>query len=582
MRNRNERHPKGRAIKADSFRVPRGAAKSRRHRTSRLPHQATDLPIEPKPGELEAVRALLAEIEKMLAGLFGAAYDRGPIAIAAREQAADLVEDNFDEVVEKWACAVEQTFEESHTLHRPSLANALVRFLAHLRDPDDVRTFIHLRRHCHEGMLARAKPSQFDIFHIALKQVILDLVRAKLRARRLEIVRDSVVAAVDERRLMVAQFYIESRENALRASEEKYRKSIDHAPDPMYEIDPATLEVLSANSAALELHRMLPYEHEIPLIGQRMTDLTPPELQPLVYKHIETVRANGSDQALDLALRGRYFDVNSALITAGNRQFLQMILHDVSQRHEMLDTLLKAERLAAAGTFASGVAHEVNNPLASISSLVQSLVPDETDVERRQTLHTILSQITRISRTLKDLLNFARPAPGEHKPMNLNETIAETLRLVAYNKRVSRVRMEPVLAPDLAPVFADSNGIQQVLLNLVFNAADAIQHDSGVIYVTTEYQRAPQSDGAGRVQIRVSDNGVGIPPENLERVFEPFFTTKPAGAGAGLGLSLCQRIILNNHGTIRVKSAVGQGTTVTICLPAYVDAADSAAAITTQ
>ena len=116
---------------------------------------------------------------------------------------------------------------------------------------------------------------------------------------------------------------------------------------------PQTLEVLSVNSAAHELHQRLPYEREIPLIGQRLTALTPPELHPLVYKHIETVRANGSDQALDLELRGHYFDVNSALITAGNRQFLQMILHDVSQRHEMLDTLLKAERLAAAGTFAS-------------------------------------------------------------------------------------------------------------------------------------------------------------------------------------------------------------------------------------
>jgi histidine kinase len=199
----------------------------------------------------------------------------------------------------------------------------------------------------------------------------------------MEIVRDVVVASIDERRLMVAQFYIESRENALRASEEKYRNSIDHAPDPMYEIDPQTLEVLSVNSAALELHQRIPSGRDIPLIGQRLTDLTPPELRPQIYKHIETVRANGSDQALDLELRGHYFDVNSALITAGNHQFMQMILHDVSQRHEMLDTLLKAERLAAAGTFASGVAHEVNNPLASISSLVQSLVPDETDVERR-------------------------------------------------------------------------------------------------------------------------------------------------------------------------------------------------------
>jgi signal transduction histidine kinase len=575
LKHRKE-SPKARTIKLASLCSP-NAAKSRKHCSARPPRRATDQPIEPLPGELENVRTTLAETEKMLAGLFGQVYDRGPLSMEARAKAAAIVEDQFDGVVEAWARAVEQTFEEYYKLDRVSLANALVRFLDHLRDPNDVATFVHLRRHCHEGMLARAKPSQFNIFHIALKQVILNLVRSELRGRRMELVRDVVVAAIDERRLMVAQFYIESRENALRASEEKYRNSIDHAPDPMYEIDPVTLEVLSVNSAALELHRRLPYERELPLIGQRLPDLTPVDVQPLVYKHLETVRANGSGQALDIELRGHYFDIHSALITAGKRQFLQMILHDVSQRHEMLDTLLKAERLAAAGTFASGVAHEVNNPLASISSLVQSLVPDESVVERRQTLHTILSQITRISRTLKDLLNFARPAPGEHKPINLNETITETLRLVAYNKRFAGIQMEPLLASDLAPVLADSNGIQQVLLNLLFNAADAIQHDHGRIRVTAEYQRAPQGDGAGRVRIRVRDNGVGIPAKNLESVFEPFFTTKPAGAGAGLGLSLCQRIILNNRGTISVESAAGEGTTVIICLPAFADTAASEA-----
>jgi PAS domain S-box-containing protein len=578
MLKHRERAPEARTVKLDSF-CSMHAAKSRRHRSGQPPRRATDTPIEPMPGELDAVRTMLAEIERMLAGLFGSVYDRGPVAMEARGKAAAIIDDQFDDVVETWAHAVEQTFEEFHKLDRVSLANSLIRFVDHLRDPTDVTTFVHLRRHCQEGMLARAKPSQFNVFHIALKQVILNLVRSKLRGRRMELVRDVVVAAIDERRLMVAQFYIESRENALRASEEKYRNSIDHAPDPMYEIDPVTLEVLSANSAALELHRRLPYESELPLVGMRLTDLTPVDLQPQVNKHIETVRANGSGQALDLELRNHYFDVHSALITAGKRQFLQMILHDVSQRHEMLDTLLKAERLAAAGTFASGVAHEVNNPLASISSLVQSLVPDETVVDRRQTLHTILSQITRISRTLKDLLNFARPAPGEHKPLNLNETITETLRLVAYNKRFARIRLEPVLASDLVPVFADSNGLQQVLLNLVFNAADAIPHDSGLIRVTTEFQRTAQADGGGRVRIRVSDNGVGIPPDNLERVFEPFFTTKPAGAGAGLGLSLCQRIILNNHGTIGVESASGLGTTVTICLPAFADTAEAIASV---
>jgi signal transduction histidine kinase len=549
------KRPDRHEVTPESFCSTGHTAKSRKQRCApAVVRRPTDQPIVPMPGELEAVRTMLAEIEGMLAALFGTAYDRGPVALAARAKATALVEADFDNVVEEWAAAVEKNFQD----------------------------WAPLNRDCQEGMLARAKPSQFNFFHIALKQVILNLVRAKLRGRHMELVRDVVVAAIDERRLMVAQFYIESRENALRASEEKYRNSIDHAPDPMYEIDPVTLEVLSVNSAALELHHRMPSDRDIPLVGQRLPNLVPHQLQPLVYQHIETVRATGSGQAIDLELRGHYFDIHSALITAGKRQFLQMILHDVSQRHEMLDSLLKAERLAAAGTFASGVAHEVNNPLASISSLVQSLVPDETDVERRQTLHTILSQITRISRTLKDLLNFARPAPGEHKPINLNETIAETLRLVAYNKRFARIRMEPVLAPDLVPIFADGNGIQQVLLNLVFNAADALQQDGGVVNVTTEYQRPPQGDGAGRVRVRIIDNGVGIPPDNLKHVFEPFFTTKPAGAGAGLGLSLCQRIILNNHGTIGIESAIGKGTTVTICLPAHVDVDKSATAASLQ
>ena len=148
--------------------------------------------------------------------------------------------------------------------------------------------------------------------------------------------------------------------------------------------------VLSANSAAIELHRVLPYESELPLIGARLDELTPPEMQQVVFKHLNQVVRDGSAEVLDLAIRGRYFDVNSALISAGQQRFIQMILHDVTQRHEMLDTLLKSERLAAAGTFASGVAHEVNNPLASISSLVQSMVPDEKDEERRAVLHTIL------------------------------------------------------------------------------------------------------------------------------------------------------------------------------------------------
>ena len=164
------------------------------------------------------------------------------------------------------------------------------------------------------------------------------------------------------------------------------------------------------------MYRLAPDHEDKPLVGRRLTELGPPEDIPHILSHVEKVVREGSDQIRDWPEAGRYFDVNSALISFGKVQFVHMILHDVTQRREMLDELLRTERLAAAGTFAAGVAHEVNNPLGSISSLVQSLLPEETDLARRTSLHTILAQITRISTTLKDLVNFARPSAVPAQP----------------------------------------------------------------------------------------------------------------------------------------------------------------------
>lgn len=559
----------------------------------------TDAVLEPAPGELEAIQLHLQTIEKMLGGLFGPIYSREPESLRIRGNVADLIERHFEGIVNQWENAIGSIFGFPTLKQEPgeldeTLSNALIRFVAHLRDPDDLRTYVYLRRHCQQGMLSRATPSQFNTIHIALKQVILRHVRASVRGRKEEAFRDVVVASIDERRLMVSWFYIESRESALRASEEKYRNSIDHAPDVIYEIEPGTWRVLGANSAADKVHRMLmadrsvesplqkadavlgPGPHSIAShFGAPITDFVPPEMREETIAHLQRVMERGSDQTYDLPLGPFFFDVNSAIISYGNERFIQMILRDVTQRREMMDSLVKAERLAAAGTFAAGVAHEVNNPLASISSLVQSLLPGESDSARRTTLHTILSQITRISGTLKDLVNFARPSTVERKPIDLNNLITETLRLISYNKRFNGLQIEPALAPDLKPVFADNNEIQQVLLNLLLNAADATQQAGGRIRITTENLRPVDGDRSGRVMLRVTDNGIGIPKQYLERVFDPFFTTKPAGSGVGLGLSLCQRIILGNRGTIRIESEVGKGTSVTITLPVHEGAAQA-------
>ena len=545
---------------------------------SKLHRETNDAPIEATPEELQAIRGQLAEIEQSLSRLWGEAiWSRTPECIQIRAEAADLIDRHFDGIVDQWGESIAYIIH-GHSKYdengrKDNMVNSLIRFVDHLRDPDDVCTYVYLRRHCQEGMLARAKPSQFNVIHIALKQIILNHVKSTMTGPAMERVRDLMVAAIDERRLMVSQFYIESRERMLRESEEKYRNTIDHAPDPMYEIEPHTWVVMGLNAAALRLHQ-LESEHDhdhnkLEIIGQAVPDLVPEELRQNVIDSLETVLREGSAQTQEFPIGPFFFDVNSALITYGKKEFVQMILRDVTQRREMLDSLLKAERLAAAGTFAAGVAHEVNNPLASISSLVQSILTGETDPERRTTMHTILSQITRISSTLKDLVNFARPTTAQRKPVDVNGLIAETLRLITYNKRFSGIRVEPILAPDLRRAFADDNEIQQVLLNLLFNAADAAPAEGAVIKVITENQRPAQGvDKSRRIFIKVVDNGIGIPREHLERVFDPFFTTKPAGAGVGLGLSLCQRMILSNQGTIRVDSEVGRGTAVTITLGA--------------
>ena len=570
-RSRDSAAPKGGAAESGR-KVPRARPPDRK---AGMAHVPTDPPVQATPEELASIRAQLASIEQALSSLFGADYRRGPESERSRRAAADIIDRHFDSIVAEWTAAIRGMLDERSLRKYPHIpedcANALIRFVENLRDRDNLGTYVYLRRHCQEGMLSRVRPSEFNVLHIALKQIILKRVQEALKSRpRWEGMREAVVAAVDERRLMVSQFYIESREHALRASEEKYRTTIDHAPDPMYEIEPDTWIVRGANAAAEAMYRIVPDHDSKPLVGRRLTELGPPEDIPHILHHVDKVVREGSDQIRDWPEAGHYFDVNSALISFGKERFVHMILHDVTQRREMLDELLRTERLAAAGTFAAGVAHEVNNPLGSISSLVQSLLPDETDLARRTTLHTILSQITRISTTLKDLVNFARPSASQRGRFDLNELVRETLRLVAYNSRFQGISFEPQLARDLKLAYADSNEIQQVLINLIFNAADASQHRGGTIRIATENQAG--HDGGGHVKkvtMRVTDNGVGIPPEHLSRVFDPFFTTKPAGAGVGLGLSLCQRIILANLGTIRIDSEVGKGTAVTICLPTF-------------
>jgi two-component system NtrC family sensor kinase len=240
----------------------------------------------------------------------------------------------------------------------------------------------------------------------------------------------------------------------------------------------------------------------------------------------------------------------------------------------MGEQLIRTEKLAAAGTLAAGVAHEVNNPLASISSLIQILQTraaandhDTQSAETREMLRLISTQIARITRVLRDMMDFARTRPPARAPLDVRHALEASMRLASFDKDFKRLTLTTRYDDSAPLVSADTDQLQQVFLNLLLNARDAMP-EGGDIRITTSYQQS-----AHELLIEIADNGAGIPPEHRAHIFDPFFTTKPAGTGTGLGLAVCYGIITAHGGRIEVApDQDGRGTCVSVSLPIIADA----------
>jgi signal transduction histidine kinase len=234
---------------------------------------------------------------------------------------------------------------------------------------------------------------------------------------------------------------------------------------------------------------------------------------------------------------------------------------DIAQLKNINQALIRTEKLATAGTLAAGVAHEVNNPLASISSLVQSLMARSQDERDRETLRLILAQITRISGVLRDLMDFARPKSPMRAPTDLNDIITKSIELARFDKRFKQLTVRTALCGGLPPLMLDVDQMQQVFLNLLLNARDAVgeQSSGGEITITTRRS-------GGEVCAEIADDGSGIAPEYIERIFDPFFTTKPKGQGTGLGLAVCHSIVTAHGGRISVTPQA-KGTVFSVAFP---------------
>jgi signal transduction histidine kinase/BarA-like signal transduction histidine kinase len=251
---------------------------------------------------------------------------------------------------------------------------------------------------------------------------------------------------------------------------------------------------------------------------------------------------------------------------------IEALVRDVSERKKLDDEtrdiyhqLLQAEKMAALGQTISGVAHELNNPLATILSWAERLSEKRTlEASVRRGLETILSESERAARIVRNLLTFARKRQTTRAMVDVNQVARETLALRAYEQRVSNITVIDALAAGLPQVFADGHQVQQVLLNLVINAEQAMlaANGRGVLVVRTWHDPGQQS-----VVLEINDDGPGIPEELQPKIFDPFFTTKEVGQGTGLGLTVAYAIVQEHGGRIRLESRPARGASFYVELP---------------
>ncbi|HEY1940060.1 MAG TPA: ATP-binding protein [Candidatus Angelobacter sp.] len=305
------------------------------------------------------------------------------------------------------------------------------------------------------------------------------------------------------------------------------------------------------------------------VLSERLSEVFPAEFMEEFYR----VRQNpGIHNLYKFRLHTRAGDTriaNVAIAPLVTRKFnvigRLIIVDDITERMELESQLSQAEKLSSIGLLAAGVAHEVNTPLAVISSYAQMLTKQiNGDTRLGPLLEKITRQTFRASEIVNNLLNFSRTSATEFTAIDLNKIITETLTLLEHQLKISHIKVETELYPTLPLIHGNTGKLQQVFLNLFLNAKDAMAGKGGTLRITTANGNA--------VQVNISDSGAGIAPEHINKIYDPFFTTKNVpregqSRGTGLGLSVTYGIIQEHAGKIRVDSQPGQGTTFQLEFP---------------
>jgi len=355
-------------------------------------------------------------------------------------------------------------------------------------------------------------------------------------------------------------------EEALGRWEEKHRTILEDMEDSYFEVDLAGNLTFANDSTC----RSLGYPRE-ETVGMNYRDFTSEEDVGVVYQAFNQVYRTGQP-ARDISWTVVRKDGTRGIVEAsvfplrddeGEIIGFRGIGRDVTERRAVQQQLLMSSKLASIGELASGVAHELNNPLTGIMGYAQLLtakqnVPQDVKVD----LDRIYGESQRAAKIVQNLLSFARRRKPEKSYFDVNELVQRVLELRDYELRTSNIGVYVDVAADLPWTMADYHQIQQVLLNIIINSEQGVGEVKrrGKIRITTGMKE-------GCIRISVADNGPGIPAEQVGNVFDPFFTTKEVGSGTGLGLSVCHGIITAHGGNIYLESQKGRGTTFTVELP---------------
>jgi PAS domain S-box-containing protein len=352
-------------------------------------------------------------------------------------------------------------------------------------------------------------------------------------------------------------------EAALQASEERYRLLVENANEAIIVAQDGMLKFANQNTIDLS-----GYSRE-ELASMPFVDIIHPDDRDMVVERYlrrlkgESLPSTYPFRVIDKKGNIKWAEISAVSIIWEGKPATLNFLTDITERKKAEQQVLVNAKLASVGELVAGVAHEVNNPLTGVIGYAQ-LLAERQDVPQsvKEDLQKIYEESQRTVKIVKNLLGFARQYKPEKNLVDINELIERTLELEAYKMRTGNVGLSTKLGTDIPLILADYNQIQQVLLNIMSNAQQAMAETKrkGKITVTTDVVE-------DYVRISVADNGPGISPENITIIFDPFFTTKPAGSGSGLGLSVCHGIIAEHGGNIYAESTPGKGTTFTIELP---------------